>query len=124
MNANVNGAFYCIHAVLPHMREHGTLLCCEIFFRFFSYSIAGGGLIVNVSSIASLRGLPLAGTAYCASKAAMSMMGATVSAEQFQHNIRVCNFCPGMGLRSLYFFYAWFSFLFILFRPVLFVRSF
>jgi NAD(P)-dependent dehydrogenase (short-subunit alcohol dehydrogenase family) len=48
-----------------------------------------------VSSVASLRGLPLAGTAYCASKAAMSMMGATVSAEQFQHGIRVCNFCPG-----------------------------
>jgi hypothetical protein len=31
MNANVNGAFYCVHAILPHMREHGILVLCIIF---------------------------------------------------------------------------------------------
>jgi len=79
MDANVNGAFYCIHACLPQMRKQG----------------ASGGLIINVSSVAALRGLPLAGTAYCASKAAMSNMGSTISAEMCEHNIRVCNLCPG-----------------------------
>lgn len=92
---------------------------------FFMLTLLGGGLVINVSSIAALRGLPLAGnfiffdlwffthflfilpifyfisflihpgTAYCASKAAMNLMGSTISAEQYAHNIRVCNFCPG-----------------------------
>jgi len=77
MGANLDGAFYCIHSVLPQMRKQG------------------GGLIINISSVAALRGLPLAGAAYCASKAAMNMLGSTISAESFQHGIRVCNFCPG-----------------------------
>lgn len=77
MGANVDGAFFCIHSVLPQMRKQG------------------GGLIINISSVAALRGLPLAGAAYCASKAAMNMLGSTISAEQYEHGIRVCNFCPG-----------------------------
>jgi len=76
-NTNVNGAFYCIHSSLDQMRKQQD------------------GLIINVSSVAALRGLPLAGTAYCASKAAMSIMGSTIASEEYINNIRICNFCPG-----------------------------
>lgn len=77
MSANVDGAFYCIHAVIPQMRKQGD------------------GLIINISSVAAKRGLPLAGSAYCASKAAMSAMGSTISAELHPYGIRVANICPG-----------------------------
>jgi len=77
MSANVDGAFYCIHHVLPGMRSKK------------------GGLIINVSSVAALRGLPLAGAAYCASKAAMSALGNEISAEVYEDGVRVTNICPG-----------------------------
>jgi len=77
MSANVDGAFFCIHAVIPSMMKQKE------------------GLIVNVSSTAGLRGLPLAGSAYCASKAAMSALGSTISAELWSSGIRVTNLCPG-----------------------------
>jgi NAD(P)-dependent dehydrogenase (short-subunit alcohol dehydrogenase family) len=77
MAANVDGAFYCIHAVLPSMCKQG------------------GGLIINISSVAGKRGLPLAGAAYCASKAALSALGSTISADLCNFGIRVVNICPG-----------------------------
>jgi len=77
MSANVDGAFFCIHAVIPSMMKQKD------------------GLIVNVSSTAGLRGLPLAGSAYCASKASMSALGSTISAELWSSGIRVTNLCPG-----------------------------
>eukprot|EP01123_Difflugia_compressa_P007336 TRINITY_DN2005_c0_g1_i2.p1 TRINITY_DN2005_c0_g1~~TRINITY_DN2005_c0_g1_i2.p1 ORF type:complete len:539 (+),score=119.34 TRINITY_DN2005_c0_g1_i2:259-1875(+) len=77
MSANVDGAFYCIHAVIPRMIKQG------------------GGIIINISSVAAKRGLPLGGSAYCASKAAMSALGSTISAELHPHGIRVANICPG-----------------------------
>jgi len=77
MTSNIDGTFYCTSAVLPSMRARG------------------GGLIINISSVAALRGLPLAGAAYCASKAAVNALGSTIAAESYQHNIRVTNICPG-----------------------------
>eukprot|EP01127_Copromyxa_protea_P011838 TRINITY_DN3013_c0_g3_i1.p1 TRINITY_DN3013_c0_g3~~TRINITY_DN3013_c0_g3_i1.p1 ORF type:complete len:653 (-),score=180.09 TRINITY_DN3013_c0_g3_i1:46-2004(-) len=77
MKVNLDGTFNAIHESLPHMKQQK------------------GGLIVNVSSVAALRGLPLAGSAYCASKAAVSGLGSTIASEQWEDNIRVCNFCPG-----------------------------
>jgi len=77
MAANVDGAFYCIHQALPGMRQQK------------------GGLIINISSVAALRGLPLGGAAYCASKAAMSVLGSTIAAELWAEGIRVSNVCPG-----------------------------
>lgn len=77
MSANVDGAFYCIHESLPGMRKQKC------------------GLIINISSVAALRGLPLAGAAYCASKAAMSVLGSTFAAELWEDGIRVSNICPG-----------------------------
>jgi len=77
MADNVDGAFYCIHSVLPGMRKQ----------KF--------GVIVNISSVAGLRGFPLGGGAYAASKAAMNVLGSTFSAELWEDGIRVSNICPG-----------------------------
>ena len=85
MGVNVDGAFHCIHASLPKMRSQG------------------GGLIINISSIAALHAFPVAGAAYCASKAALNALGSTIASEQYPHNIRVCNFCPG----NVHFFHGY-----------------
>jgi NAD(P)-dependent dehydrogenase (short-subunit alcohol dehydrogenase family) len=73
---NVTGAFNCIYAVLPTMRERRS------------------GLIVNISSIAGKR-VMTNGTAYCASKFAMSALGTAVGLEEWQNGIHVTNVYPG-----------------------------
>ena len=78
MAINTNGAYYCMHAALPGMREKGE------------------GLIINISSFDSgKRALLLAGPAYCASKFAMSALGTAVGLEERAHGIRVTNVYPG-----------------------------
>lgn len=74
---NATGAFHCIHAALPDMRRRQ------------------GGLIVNVSSIAGKRAMKLGGAGYCASKFAMTALGATVGLEERANGIRVTNVYPG-----------------------------
>eukprot|EP00310_Coccolithus_braarudii_P019133 CAMPEP_0183340702 /NCGR_PEP_ID=MMETSP0164_2-20130417/7161_1 /TAXON_ID=221442 /ORGANISM="Coccolithus pelagicus ssp braarudi, Strain PLY182g" /LENGTH=353 /DNA_ID=CAMNT_0025510877 /DNA_START=10 /DNA_END=1071 /DNA_ORIENTATION=+ len=54
----------------------------------------GGGLIINISSIAGKIGLPLR-TAYCASKFALHGFFDALRAEESGHGIRVTNVCPG-----------------------------
>jgi NADP-dependent 3-hydroxy acid dehydrogenase YdfG len=73
---NATGAFNCIYAVLPTMRERRS------------------GLIVNISSIAGKRAM-ITGTAYCASKFAMSALGTTVGLEERENGIHVTNIYPG-----------------------------
>ena len=63
--------------VIPHMRE------------------AGGGLIVNISSLAGIAIHPLAGVAYTASKHGMTALSHHVNEEQWRHGIRACAICPG-----------------------------
>lgn len=75
--ANLNGAFYCTHAVLPQMLERKD------------------GVIVNVVSIAGKRGNPLGGAAYCASKFGMGGFGMVLSNEERESGIRVSNIYPG-----------------------------
>jgi NADP-dependent 3-hydroxy acid dehydrogenase YdfG len=77
IRANLDGAFYCIHAVLPAMLERKD------------------GLIVNVSSIAGKRATPLGGAAYAASKFGMSALGICLAAEEKDSGIRVSNIYPG-----------------------------
>lgn len=77
LRANLDGAFYCIHAVLPQMLERQN------------------GLIINISSIAGKRASPLGGAAYVASKFGMSGLGMCLAAEEKQNGIRVCNIYPG-----------------------------
>jgi NADP-dependent 3-hydroxy acid dehydrogenase YdfG len=74
---NATGAYNCIAAVLPMMRERQN------------------GLIVNISSISGLRASRLGGVAYCASKFAMAGLGTAVSLEEAKNGIRVTNIFPG-----------------------------
>lgn len=77
MAINATGAYNCIAAVLPQMRERHD------------------GLIVNISSIAGKRALRLGGVAYCASKFAMTALGTFASLEEGKNGIRVTNIYPG-----------------------------
>jgi NADP-dependent 3-hydroxy acid dehydrogenase YdfG len=77
IRANLDGAFYCINAVLPQMLKRRD------------------GLIVNVSSIAGKRASPLGGAAYAASKFGMSALGLCLAAEEKDSGIRVTNIYPG-----------------------------
>ena len=76
IDANLNGAYNCIHAVLPPMRNRGD------------------GLIINVSSWAGRHDSYVAGPAYSASKHAMSSMAATINLEEGRYGIRCCSLEP------------------------------
>lgn len=75
--ANLDGAFFCIHALLPHMLARNT------------------GLIINVSSVAGKRANPLGGAAYAAAKFGMSALGICLAEEVRDSNVRVSNIYPG-----------------------------
>jgi NADP-dependent 3-hydroxy acid dehydrogenase YdfG len=77
MAINATGAYNCIAAVLPQMRQRQD------------------GLIVNISSISGKRAGELGGVAYCASKFAMTALGTAVGLEEACHGIRVTNIFPG-----------------------------
>lgn len=74
---NLSGAFYCIHEVLPPMRAQG------------------GGVIINISSIAGVRGSPIGGAGYTASKFGLSGLSLTTGMEEGKNGIRSCILCPG-----------------------------
>ncbi len=74
---NATGAYNCMYAVLPQMRERRD------------------GLIININSIAGLRAGALGGVVYDASKFAMRALGVAVSNEDAKHGIRVTNVYPG-----------------------------
>ena len=76
MNTNLRGAFYCIRAFAPMMLE------------------AGGGDIVNISSIAAKNALPN-GAAYSASKWGLNGLSYSVAEELRSGNVRVSVVCPG-----------------------------
>ncbi len=77
VHVNLNGAFYLIHEVLPIMRKRRD------------------GLIINVSSIAGVRGSELGGAAYSASKFGMAGLSKTVGLEEGENGIRSCLIYPG-----------------------------
>lgn len=74
---NTTGAYNCIHAVLPQMRQRRE------------------GLIVNISSVAGVRASLLGGVAYSASKFALTAMSHCLALEEREHGIRVTNVHPG-----------------------------
>ena len=76
IDANLNGAYNCIHAVLPYMRDRGD------------------GLIINVSSWAGRHDSYVAGPAYGASKHALSSMTATINLEEGRFGVRCCSLEP------------------------------
>jgi NADP-dependent 3-hydroxy acid dehydrogenase YdfG len=77
LRANLDGAFYCMHAVFPQMRERRD------------------GVIINISSIAGKRASPLGGSAYAASKFGMSALGLCIAAEEKESGVRISNIYPG-----------------------------
>ena len=74
---DLDGVFYCCHAVVPLMRAQG------------------GGTIINVSSMAGKAVSPLTGPAYGAAKHALNAMTASLLIEERNHNIRATVICPG-----------------------------
>ncbi|MBZ0167104.1 MAG: SDR family NAD(P)-dependent oxidoreductase [Candidatus Omnitrophica bacterium] len=76
MQTNVYGALYCIRAVYPHMKSQG------------------GGSIVNVSSIAGLKGFYTCGL-YASTKFALNGMTESLAESALQDHIHVALICPG-----------------------------
>ncbi len=74
---NLNGAYYCVQAFLPAMRERGA------------------GTIVNIGSISGLRASPLAGVAYSMSKFGLVGLTQSINAEERRNGIRACVVSPG-----------------------------
>lgn len=77
MATNATGAYNCIYCVLPQMRSRKN------------------GMIINISSVAGKRAIALGGSAYAASKFAMTALGTCLSNEVGPENIRVMNVYPG-----------------------------
>lgn len=76
MGVNFKGVFlFCKH-VIPLMQKQG------------------GGKIINVSSMAALRGLRQR-AGYCASKAAVSLMTKSMALDHAADNININSVCPG-----------------------------
>ena len=76
IRVNLDGTFYCTHAVLPSMRTRKD------------------GLVINISSWAGKHTLAIAGAAYCGSKHAVVALTETINMEECVNGIRACALCP------------------------------
>jgi 3-oxoacyl-[acyl-carrier protein] reductase len=74
---NVKGTFYCMQAILPHMRQNGR------------------GVIVNMASMAHRRGGPGSSVHYAAAKGAVVSMTLGVAREFADAGIRCLSISPG-----------------------------
>ncbi len=77
VQANMDGAFYCVLAALPHMIERKK------------------GLVINVNSISGKRASPLGGIAYVAAKFGMRGFAMGLAAEEKNSGLRVSTIYPG-----------------------------
>jgi NAD(P)-dependent dehydrogenase (short-subunit alcohol dehydrogenase family) len=76
MNTNLRGTFFCCRAGFKHMKQQG------------------GGLIINMSSVAGLQAWAGTGT-YSASKHAIMALTKSLADEGRAYNIKVSAICPG-----------------------------
>jgi NAD(P)-dependent dehydrogenase (short-subunit alcohol dehydrogenase family) len=76
LEVNLIGPFMLMRAAIPHMIENG------------------GGVIINISSLASLRAIPQ-GSAYCASKGGLNMLTQQAALDFGGDRIRCNVVCPG-----------------------------
>jgi NADP-dependent 3-hydroxy acid dehydrogenase YdfG len=77
VDVNLTGAYLCVRAVLPVMRQQGE------------------GTIINIASVAGKTATLLGGAAYSASKAAVLSLTQTINSEYRRHNIRATAISPG-----------------------------
>src|SRR5438046_155888 len=77
INANLNGAYYCVQAFLPQMRARKS------------------GTIVNIVSDAGKMASPKAGPAYVMSKFGLAGLTQSINAEERGNGIRACAIFPG-----------------------------
>jgi NADP-dependent 3-hydroxy acid dehydrogenase YdfG len=77
IRTNLDGAFYCIKAVLPQMLERKD------------------GVIVNINSISGKRPYPLAGAGYAAGKFGLHALAGCLANEELESGIRVSSIYPG-----------------------------
>jgi len=74
---NLNGLFYCCHAVIPGMRKRKD------------------GLIINISSWAGRYASSLTGPAYNATNRAVIAVSESINMEECMHGIRATSILPG-----------------------------
>jgi NADP-dependent 3-hydroxy acid dehydrogenase YdfG len=77
IDINMNGAYYCVQAFLPSMRQRKC------------------GTIVNIISDAALAASPKAGPGYAMSKFGMRGLTQAINAEERGNGIRTCAILPG-----------------------------
>jgi len=76
IDVNLKGTLFCIRSVIPYMMSRGS------------------GRIINISSVAGIRGIPKV-TAYCASKYGVIGLGEALAQELLPHGILLNTICPG-----------------------------
>lgn len=77
MDANLNGAYYCVQAFLPQMRANQS------------------GTIINIVSDAGKQASPKAGPAYVMSKFGLAGLTQSINAEERGNGVRACAIFPG-----------------------------
>lgn len=77
LDTNLNGAYYCVQAFLPTMRQRRA------------------GMIVNIGSISGLRASAKAGVAYSVSKFGLTGLTQAINAEERANGIAACTIFPG-----------------------------
>jgi len=76
LGTNLHGAYYCVRAFLPAMRQRGA------------------GTIININSDVGKVARDLAGPAYVSSKFGLMGLTAQINAEERSKGIRACSICP------------------------------
>jgi NAD(P)-dependent dehydrogenase (short-subunit alcohol dehydrogenase family) len=77
IDTNLNGAYYCVQAFLPHMRQRRS------------------GTIINIVSDAGKAASPKAGPAYVMSKFGLAGLNQSINAEERANGVRACAIFPG-----------------------------
>jgi NAD(P)-dependent dehydrogenase (short-subunit alcohol dehydrogenase family) len=77
IDTNLNGAYYCVQAFLPAMREQKS------------------GTVVNIVSDAAKQASAKAGPSYVMSKFGLAGLTQSINAEEQIHGIRACAIFPG-----------------------------
>jgi NAD(P)-dependent dehydrogenase (short-subunit alcohol dehydrogenase family) len=77
IDVNMHGAYYCVQAFLPGMRERRS------------------GTIINIVSDSALAASPKAGPGYVMSKFGLRGLNQAINAEERERGVRACAILPG-----------------------------